>query len=88
MELLKGQIVLSRAGRDVTHIYMVVGLKAGRALLANGAKWTLAAPKKKNIRHIAPTKTVLAQSQAESDVKLKAALAAYEAARGADEQGG
>lgn len=77
-----GQIVQSRQGRDVTKYYMVTGFKNDRVLLADGSKRPLAAPKAKNHRHLSPTLTILGADEAESDKKLKAALAAYAAAHG------
>lgn len=88
MELVKGQIVTSRAGRDVTHVYMVAGLEGDRVLLADGAKRPLNEPKRKNIRHIAPTRTVLAAGEAETDLQLKKALAAYVKERDGIQEGG
>lgn len=79
MELETGQIVVSRQGRDVTNAYMVVGFEGERLLLADGEKWPLAHPKKKNPRHITPTRTVLAGRDRDTDLKLKAALGAYAA---------
>lgn len=77
MQLIIGQIVASRAGRDVAHLYAVVGLQEDRVLVADGDKRLLAAPKAKNLRHIAPTLTVLNTEQMQTDVSLKKALAEY-----------
>lgn len=88
MEIVKGQIVFSRAGRDVTHPYMVLDIQGDRLLLADGGKRTLAAPKKKNVRHINPTSTVLPADAAETDQSLRAALMAYIEKAGPNEQGG
>lgn len=88
MELEKGQIVASRAGRDVTKLYVVLSQQQGRVLLANGAKHTLLQPKRKNVRHISPTGTVLAGNDMQTDTQLKQALAAYENNRGTHKQGG
>lgn len=88
MELVPGQIVFSRAGRDVTHPYAVVGVQADRVLLADGGKRPLASPKPKNIRHLNPTKTVLSPDQTGTDQALKAALAAYIQSLGPEKQEG
>lgn len=77
MELKKGQVVQSRAGRDVTKLYVVLAREADRVLLADGAKRTLQAPKKKNLRHLQPTNTVLPPGQIQTDLEIKRALAAY-----------
>jgi ribosomal protein L14E/L6E/L27E len=78
MELVKGQVVFSRRGRDVGKAYVVVSLEGGRALLCDGCKRPLAAPKQKNLHHINPSRIILEQRQMDTDVNLKAALKAYE----------
>lgn len=48
-----GQLVSSRAGRDSGQRYLVVGKSGDRfVLLADGKTRRVAAPKKKNIRHL------------------------------------
>ncbi len=84
MEVVKGQIVHSRQGRDVTRAYVALATEGEarsgrqRVLVCDGAKWTLAAPKRKNPRHLAPTKTVLPPEETTTDLKIKTALSAYE----------
>ena len=88
MELVAGQIVTSRRGRDVTHAYVVLQVQGERVLLCDGAKRTLAAPKEKNPRHIQPTGTVLAADEMETDLTIKRALVAFTAKRAPQQQGG
>lgn len=78
MEVVQGQIVASRAGRDKTKFYMVARIEQERVWLVDGRKRPLQAPKSKNIRHIAPTKTVLSAGQCETDTAIQAALAAFD----------
>ena len=48
-----GQLVTSVAGRDLTQVYLVVGIKNKKdLLLVNGRDRKMANPKKKNIRHV------------------------------------
>ena len=77
MEIQIGQVVTSRAGRDVGGFYVVAAIESERLLLVNGLKWPLASPKRKNIRHINPTTTALPGFEAATDETLRAALAAY-----------
>ncbi len=77
MGLVKGQVVYSRAGRDVTAVYAVVGTQQDRILLADGAKRTLHQPKKKNRRHLMPTKVVLPPDVMADDALLTKALTDY-----------
>lgn len=89
MQLTKGQIVTSRAGRDVTRSYVVTGTTDERVLLANGGKFTLSAPKAKNVRHINPTGKVLSAGEMQDDTTIRTALAAYdESIRGPKREGG
>lgn len=51
-----GSVVISKAGGDIGKIYLVVGRdEKGYALLVDGKRHKLSAPKKKNVRHIADT---------------------------------
>lgn len=88
MEIVKGQVVFSRAGRDAAKAYVVVGRQDDRLLLADGEKRTLASPKPKNIRHINPSRTVLPPGQADTDQDLRTALQSYVKAHGPQTQGG
>lgn len=80
MELVKGQVVYSRKGRDVQRPYVVLAVEPEtrsqpqRAMLCNGSKWPLAAPKLKNVRHIQPTGTLLPAAQIQTDTDIKTAL--------------
>lgn len=48
-----GQLVVSIAGRDAGHVYIVIGqMPAKMLLLADGRERKLVNPKKKNIRHV------------------------------------
>lgn len=80
MDFVKGQLVRSKAGRDHARTFAVVAVEADVLWLANGTKRTLAEPKRKNIKHVAPTKTILAGEALASDKKLSEAIAAYDAA--------
>ncbi len=88
MEIVRGQIVTSRRGRDVTRAYVVLRAQAERLLLCNGERRTLAAPKAKNPRHVQPTNTVLAEEALETDLKIKGALKAYTAQTAPGARGG
>ena len=52
-ELFVGSIVYSKAGRDRGKCYIIVRLDdKGYAYLANGEEKTVAAPKRKNVKHL------------------------------------
>ena len=73
MDLIKGTVVISKAGRDKGHALAVVGTEDGYVLVADGKERPLARPKKKNPMHLAATnKTVEVESV--SDKALRHSL--------------
>ena len=84
-EVFVGSIVYSKAGRDVGKCYIIVRLDdKGYAFVANGTDKKLAAPKRKNIKHLAPSGDVseairdkLLQEKQVFDSEIKSALRAY-----------
>ena len=51
----KGDLVLSRAGRDKGEIFLVVKTESDYALIVNGRTRKVLAPKKKNKKHLTPS---------------------------------
>ena len=79
MELKRGQVVRSKAGRDQGSFMAVLGAEPQWAepqwaVLADGKGRPLERPKRKNIRHISPTLTVLPEEALATNRKLRAAL--------------
>ena len=74
MELKRGQVVRSKAGRDQGSFTAVLGAEPQWAVLADGKGRPLERPKRKNIRHISPTLTVLPEEALATNRKLRAAL--------------
>ena len=73
MDLKKGTVVISKAGRDKGHALAVVGTDGGYILVADGKERPLERPKKKNPMHLAATnRTVDVESV--SDKALRRAL--------------
>ncbi len=54
-----GEIVVSTAGRDKGKYYIVTKVKSDYLLLADGAKKRLDNPKRKNLKHVKSTGTVI-----------------------------
>lgn len=54
-DIVKGQIVISKAGRDKGDIFIVVDYNEPYVFLADGKLRRLEAPKKKKIKHIQVT---------------------------------
>ncbi len=77
-DLMIGQIVRSKAGRDKTQYFVVVGAKQNRVMVADGKRHLLATPKPKNPLHLATTSTILPAAALSNDQKLKQAVEAFE----------
>ncbi|MBE3574807.1 MAG: KOW domain-containing RNA-binding protein [Firmicutes bacterium] len=88
-EIMPGQVVISRAGRDHGRAYVVVRMaEPPYVWVADGGLRRLARPKKKNVRHLQATRYValplatrLRAGQPVSDEDLRAALRRWEAER-------
>lgn len=75
--LKAGQIVKSIAGHDSGKFYMIVEVEKNRVTIADGKARKLIKPKAKNPAHLRPTNTVLDPAAAETDRKLRKALAEF-----------
>ncbi|WP_294814360.1 KOW domain-containing RNA-binding protein [uncultured Gemmiger sp.] len=80
MDFVKGQLVRSKAGRDKTRTLAVLEVEGEMLLLADGNLRKVGDPKRKKVKHVAPTTTVLANELLKSDQQLSDAIAAYDAA--------
>ncbi|MBR4720692.1 MAG: KOW domain-containing RNA-binding protein [Clostridia bacterium] len=72
MDICKGMLVYSRAGRDKGKIFIVLKTENDFVYLSDGKTRHVANPKKKKIKHIMRTNTVLKldfDSLSDSDVK-------------------
>ncbi len=59
MEIVKGSLVYSKAGRDKGYLFAVLKVENGYAYLADGETRRVLNPKKKKLKHINKTNTVL-----------------------------
>ncbi len=57
--IVTGSVVMSTQGRDKDMYFVVVGVGDGVVYLADGGMRRLASPKKKNIKHVSDSGTVL-----------------------------
>lgn len=74
MELRRGQVVRSKAGRDQGSLMAVLETEASWAVLADGGRRPLERPKRKKLMHLSPTKRLLAPDALTTNRKLRAAL--------------
>ena len=73
-ELKRGAVVVSAAGRDKTHLMVVVGLNENRVQVCDGKERPLNNPKSKNPKHLKQTKHTLNMDLIGSDSALRKAL--------------
>lgn len=76
MQVERGRVVCSKAGHDAGGWFAVLAEENGRVLLCDGKRRPLAAPKRKSVKHIRKTNTVLDLSGIDTNRKLRRALAA------------
>ena len=78
MDIQKGQIVISKAGRDKGYSLAVLEVGKDTVTVVDGKERPLERPKRKNIKHVAVTKTILSDSEMETNRKLRRLLRNYD----------
>ncbi|MCC8130465.1 MAG: KOW domain-containing RNA-binding protein [Ruminococcus sp.] len=73
MNVVKGSVVRSLAGRDRGGYFVAVDVTDRFVTIADGKERKLSSPKRKNVRHISPTSHVIELSGM-TDKKLKRLL--------------
>lgn len=74
MEILTGQIVRSLAGHDKGDFQIVVAVDGVYALLCDGKRRSREKPKRKKLKHLAPTKTVICENLLKTNRQIRAVL--------------
>lgn len=74
-KLQEGQIVRSKAGRDCGRYYVILSWTKRDVFVANGTKYKLSQPKRKNARHVWYTKSV---SSIENDEIIERVLKEFD----------
>ncbi len=77
MQIVNGMVVRSKKGHDKGKFFVVVSVENNIAYLADYRGRTPDFPKKKNLIHIAPTKTVLDSESVGSDDEIRKILAGF-----------
>jgi ribosomal protein L14E/L6E/L27E len=75
MDILRGCVVISSAGHDKGMLFAVLEVSGAYALIANGRLRPLEKPKRKSIKHLHSTKSIIAQDALVTNNKLWRALA-------------
>jgi ribosomal protein L14E/L6E/L27E len=78
-----GQLARSKQGRDKEHLYVVVGKDSRFLYVADGQKWTVSNPKKKNSRHLQLINLLVTDGQQEiGNTEIIQAIEAFENRKG------
>ena len=78
MEFVRGMIVRATAGRDQGGFFTVLSVEGDYAMICNGKRRPLEQPKKKKLKHLAPTHTVLSEQSMETNRESRRARAAFQ----------
>lgn len=74
MDLIRGQVVRSRAGHDRDLYFVVLAVEGDRAVICDGKTRQLEKPKKKNRRHLCLTQMVLSEDHLKTNKQIRTAL--------------
>lgn len=83
-----GQVVTAICGRDKGSFFLVMGCEKGRILIADGRRRKLEHPKRKNPKHLAQTKFVIAPGAVTGNRRLRKLLSGYNQGEAATQQAG
>lgn len=70
----RGTVICSKAGRDCGNFMVVLEIKGGLVLVADGKERPLERPKQKNLKHISLTETNLSEEQMLTNRSIRHAL--------------
>ena len=77
MELTRGTVVRSKAGRDSGSFLVVTEVSNGCVLVADGKERPIERPKRKNLKHIALTETIFTEEQLQTNKAVRHALSDF-----------
>ncbi len=76
---IRGTVICSLSGRDSNSFMVVLGQENGFVLVCDGKQRPIERPKKKNIKHISVTLTVLSDEQMFTNRSIRHALNDFKA---------
>ncbi len=79
MPIIRGTVVRSSAGRDKGNFMIVLEVKEGALLVADGKERPLERPKLKNMKHISETNVTVTEEQMHSNRSIRHALSDFKA---------
>lgn len=74
MDIVRGLVVRSAAGRDKGGFFLVLEADAQFAVLCDGKRRSLEHPKRKKHKHLFATKTVLPEGSMQTNREIRGAL--------------
>lgn len=77
MDFDRGRVVRSRAGRDGGGFFVVLASDERSAVICDGRRRSLEHSKRKNLRHLAATGTLLPEEQMQTNREIRRALAPF-----------
>lgn len=77
MEIVKGSVVKANAGRDKNDFFIVLTIEGDFAAICDGKRRPLEKPKRKKLKHLSATKTVVAEKSMSTNREVKKALSQF-----------
>lgn len=77
MEFVRGLVVRSLAGRDGSGFLVILSTDGRTAAVCDGKRRKLEHPKKKNLKHLSATRTILPESRMQTNHEIHLALAPF-----------
>lgn len=77
MEIVQFSVVKSIAGHDKNNFFVVLKIDGDYALICDGAIRKLSKPKKKKIKHLSITKTILNSEVLNNDCQIRKSLKVF-----------
>lgn len=74
MKIQTGSVVRAAAGRDSGAFFVVTAVEKDQCFIADGKSRKLAKPKRKNLKHVAATNSVIGSLDDLTDKKLRCLL--------------
>lgn len=74
MDLVRGLVVRAKSGRDKNGFFVVISCDSEYAYIADGKTRRIEKPKKKNIKHLFATKTVVQGDSLKTNRLIRAQL--------------
>ena len=77
MEFTRGLVARAVSGRDKGGFFVILSAESGYAVICDGKRRSLQKPKKKNIKHLLATQTVLQEDSMGTNREIRRALSCF-----------